>query len=56
MIAERLERLVDARTAYELDALIEGLFIHTSLDSIPRSRAVTRDAVRRILSLRTTPP
>ncbi|MBM7116251.1 TetR/AcrR family transcriptional regulator [Archangium primigenium] len=48
---QALERLVDARTAYELDALIEGLFIHTSLDSIPRSRAVTRDAVRRILSL-----
>ncbi|MFY0584182.1 TetR/AcrR family transcriptional regulator [Cystobacter fuscus] len=48
---EVLERLVDARTAYEPDALIEGLFIHISLDPTPRDRAVTRDAVRRILSL-----
>ncbi len=43
-------RLVDVQAAYELDALIEGLFIHTSLDPKPRSRSVTRDAVRRILS------
>ncbi|WP_395841278.1 TetR/AcrR family transcriptional regulator [Archangium violaceum] len=48
---DALERLVDARTAQELDALIEGLLIHISLDPIPRSRDVTRDAVRRILSL-----
>ncbi len=48
---QALERLVDARTAHQLDALIEGLFIHISLDPTPRSRAVTRDAVRRILSL-----
>ncbi len=48
---QSLERLVDARTAHELDALIEGLFIHISLDPVPRSRDVTRDAVRRILSL-----
>ncbi|MFY0566024.1 TetR/AcrR family transcriptional regulator [Archangium lansingense] len=48
---QALERLVDARTAHELDALIEGLFIHISLDPAPRSRDVTRDAVRRILSL-----
>jgi len=45
-----LERHVDARMAHELDALIEGLFIHVSLDPAPRSRAVTRDAVRRLLS------
>lgn len=48
---QALERLVDARTAYELDALIEGLLIHISLDKTPRSRDVTRDAVRRLLSL-----
>jgi TetR/AcrR family transcriptional regulator, regulator of biofilm formation and stress response len=47
---QALERLVDARTAHELDALIEGMFVHVSLDPAPRSRAVTRDAVRRILS------
>jgi DNA-binding transcriptional regulator YbjK len=47
---QALERLVDARTAHELDALIEGLFIHISLDPTPRSRGVTRDAVRRILT------
>jgi TetR/AcrR family transcriptional regulator, regulator of biofilm formation and stress response len=48
---QALERLVDAKTAHELDALIEGLFIHISLDPTPRSRSVTRDAVRRLLSL-----
>ncbi|WP_426750363.1 TetR/AcrR family transcriptional regulator [Myxococcus sp. Y35] len=46
-----LERLVSARMAHELDALIEGLFIHVSLDPTPRGRAATRDAVRRLLSL-----
>ncbi|MCP3098695.1 TetR family transcriptional regulator [Myxococcus sp. K15C18031901] len=46
---EALGRLVDERKTHELDALIEGLFIHTHLDPAPRSRAVTRDAVRRIL-------
>ncbi len=45
-----LERFVDARMAHELDALIEGLFIHVSLDPAPRSRDLTRDAVRRLLS------
>lgn len=30
-----LERFVDARMAHELDALIEGLFIHVSLDPAP---------------------
>jgi TetR/AcrR family transcriptional regulator, regulator of biofilm formation and stress response len=34
-----------------VSTLIEGLFIHISLDPPPRSRSVTRDAVRRILSL-----
>lgn len=45
-----LERHVDARTAHQLDALIEGLFIHVSLDPTPHGRDVTRDAVRRFLS------
>ncbi|AKQ67911.1 Transcriptional regulator, TetR family [Myxococcus hansupus] len=48
---EALGRLVDARKTHEVDALIEGLFIHAHLDPVPRSRAATRAAVRRLLSL-----
>ncbi|NTX38984.1 TetR family transcriptional regulator [Myxococcus sp. CA033] len=45
-----LEQHVDARTAHKLDALIEGLFIHVSLDPTPHGRDVTRDAVLQFLS------
>ncbi|WP_163866955.1 TetR/AcrR family transcriptional regulator [Myxococcus eversor] len=44
-----LEQHVDAKTAHKLDALIEGLFIHVSLDATPHGRDVTRDAVLRFL-------
>ncbi|GHG92507.1 TetR family transcriptional regulator [Comamonas sp. JC664] len=47
---EALGRLVDARRTHEVDALIEGLFIHAQLDPVPRGRAATRAAVRRLLS------
>ncbi|MBG6218905.1 DNA-binding transcriptional regulator YbjK [Arthrobacter sp. CAN_A6] len=47
---QALERFVDTDTAYDVDALIEGLFIHTSLDQPTRSRASTERAVRRFLS------
>ncbi len=45
-----LERFIDADTAFDLDALIEGLFIHTSLDQPVRQRASTERAVRRLLT------
>lgn len=45
-----LEAHVDPGTAFELDALIEGLFIHVSLDQRERSRESTGRAVRRFLS------
>lgn len=45
-----LEQHVDARTSHTLDALIEGLFIHVSLDPTPHGRDVTRDAVLQFLS------
>ncbi|WP_294567523.1 TetR/AcrR family transcriptional regulator [uncultured Arthrobacter sp.] len=45
-----LERFVDSETAFDLDALIEGLFIHTSLDQTARPRADTERAVRRLLT------
>ena len=45
-----LERHMDATAASEVDALIEGLFIHVSLDQQPRSRAGTERAVRRFLT------
>lgn len=45
-----LERFVDPDTAFGLDALIEGLFIHTSLDQSARPRAGTARAVRRALA------
>ena len=45
-----LERFVDADTAFDLDALIEGLFIHTSLDQAARPRSSTERAVRRLLA------
>lgn len=44
-----LEKFVDADIAFDLDALIEGLFIHTSLDQPTRSRSSTERAVRRLL-------
>lgn len=52
---ESLQRHVDSATAYELDALIEGLFLHVALDQRPRPRAATERAVRRLLSLNETP-
>jgi DNA-binding transcriptional regulator YbjK len=39
---QALERLVDARTAHELDALIEGLLIHISLDPVPSTPTSSR--------------
>lgn len=45
-----LGRFVDPETAFDLDALIEGLFIHTSLDQPARPRASTERAVRRQLT------
>jgi len=45
-----LERHFDADTARQLDALIEGLTLHRSLDTSPQSRDLTRAAVRRMTS------
>ncbi|MFD0060472.1 TetR/AcrR family transcriptional regulator [Streptomyces sp. NPDC056637] len=45
-----LERHFDADTARQLDALIEGLVLHRSLDTAPQSRELTRAAVRRMTS------
>ncbi|MFF1394814.1 TetR/AcrR family transcriptional regulator [Streptomyces sp. NPDC058287] len=45
-----LERHFDTDTARQLDALIEGLVLHRSLDTAPQSRELTRAAVRRMTS------
>jgi DNA-binding transcriptional regulator YbjK len=45
-----LEKFVDADIAFDLDALIEGLFIHTSLDTPARPRSSTERAIRRLLA------
>lgn len=44
-----LERHVDARTARQVDALIEGLALHRALDDEPHDRTLTEDAVRKVL-------
>ena len=43
-----LERHFDSDTARQLDALIEGLAIHRSLDPEPPSRALTEQAIAKI--------
>jgi len=43
-----LERYFDSDTAHQLDALIEGLAIHRSLDPKPPSRALTEQAIAKI--------
>ncbi|MET9757514.1 TetR family transcriptional regulator [Streptomyces sp. NPDC006372] len=45
-----LEQHFDADTARQLDALIEGLTLHRSLDTEPQSRELTRLAVHRMTS------
>jgi len=45
-----LERHFDSDTAHQLDALIEGLAIHRSLDPEPPSRALTARAIAKITS------
>jgi DNA-binding transcriptional regulator YbjK len=45
---QALERHFDARTARQLDALIEGLALHRALDPEPAGRELTREAVERI--------
>ncbi|MFD7137208.1 TetR/AcrR family transcriptional regulator [Streptomyces sp. NPDC059894] len=45
-----LERHFDADTARQLDALIEGLALHRSLDTAPQSRDLTLLAVTRVTS------
>ncbi|MEV1009200.1 TetR family transcriptional regulator [Streptomyces sp. NPDC049881] len=44
-----LERHFDPATARQLDALIEGMSIHRALDTEPHDRALTADAVARIV-------
>jgi DNA-binding transcriptional regulator YbjK len=46
-----LERHFDARTARELDALIEGLTLHRALDTEPHDRETTADAVARVAGI-----
>ena len=43
-----LGRFFDEPTSHMLDALIEGLFIHAALDTVPHDRRRTAEAVRRI--------
>ncbi|WP_214109106.1 TetR/AcrR family transcriptional regulator [Acrocarpospora catenulata] len=43
-----LERHFDPDTARQVDALIEGLWIHRSLDPEPLDRGITKDAITRI--------
>ncbi|GAA2526708.1 MULTISPECIES: TetR/AcrR family transcriptional regulator [Streptomyces] len=43
-----LEHHFDPSTARQLDALIEGLTLHRSLDDTPPDRELTREAVARI--------
>ena len=43
-----LERHFDSDTAHQLDALIEGLAIHRSLDPEPPSRALTEQTIAKI--------
>ncbi|GAB6902099.1 TetR/AcrR family transcriptional regulator [Kineosporia succinea] len=45
-----LERFVEPDTARALDALIEGLVIHSILSTAPPSREQIREAVRRLVS------
>ncbi|MEU9063569.1 TetR family transcriptional regulator [Streptomyces sp. NPDC048430] len=45
-----LEQHFDPDTARQLDALIEGLALHRSLDTEPQDRELTRLAVRRMTS------
>ena len=47
--ARALERHMDAETAQQVDALIEGLSLHRALGTAPPSRELTADAVRKIL-------
>ncbi|MFE5241018.1 MULTISPECIES: TetR/AcrR family transcriptional regulator [unclassified Streptomyces] len=45
-----LEQHFDPDTARQLDALIEGLSLHRSLDTEPHDRELTRVAVRKLTS------
>lgn len=45
-----LERFVDAGTARDLDALIEGLSMHKRLSTSPPTRSETRRAIARMLA------
>lgn len=45
-----LAQHVGEERTHALDALVEGLFVHVSLDPEPHGRAVSADAVRRLLS------
>ena len=49
-----LERFVDPETARCLDALIEGLVMHRMLSTAPAPRALTREAVTRVVAAATT--
>lgn len=46
-----LEQHFDPVTARQLDALIEGLTLHRSLDGEPHSRELTRLAVTRLTAV-----
>jgi DNA-binding transcriptional regulator YbjK len=45
-----LERHLPARTARQVDALIEGLVLHRALDREPSDRELTREAVRALVA------
>ncbi|RAX49668.1 TetR family transcriptional regulator [Arthrobacter sp. AQ5-05] len=47
--ARSLERHMDAPTAHQVDALIEGLPIHRALGTAPPTRKLTAEAVGKIL-------
>ena len=47
--ARALERHMDAATAHQVDALIEGLSLHRALGTAPPSRELTAEALRKIL-------
>jgi DNA-binding transcriptional regulator YbjK len=51
-----LQRYVDADTARDVDALVEGLIMHRMLSTAPPSRAQTRAAVTRALAPGATTP
>ncbi|GAA3309660.1 TetR/AcrR family transcriptional regulator [Streptomyces cinereospinus] len=47
-----LEKHFDPGTARQLDALVEGLILHRALAREPHDRALTREAVRRVTTVR----